>query len=493
MKKIVLLICVFLLWCMVSTTSAGSVYNWVGNPNPSFCNPQAWDGGGVPGPDDMVFIDPPPYQGPVVDCNAGIDQMFGPTAYSDADQVMTFESGDFEVDVWKLAQTGTGKATINIRGDSNVTAAAGNGYEFGGIHGPQSGDLEINITDDATFTVKSAERGIHLGTHAGTTTVWNISGNARIKSYGKHGIQLADEGTVIVNISENARISHSKWRNCDSSDGYVEIHMTGGEISGGYLSIYDDGSGIFDFSGGTVEVDGLLFGGGGENSWCEYNLSGNADVSAWIEVRLSYKGPTPSTLNISGDAKLQTDDVRLGCAANSVSTLNMTGGWTKAWVAIHAPQHKDGRAEINLEGGTIECAEFTHAVPEGDFDENAVVGWEDLAMFAADWLIICEDYTQQCPATDLNRSRTVDLGDYARFASHWGESSSDNWHMDVCGGTMIIEGDVTARIQADIAAGNITACDGQPGYSIVVDYDNINPGKTTLRVEPSPVPGQSEQ
>ena len=481
MKKIVLLICVSLLWCMVSTTSAGSVYNWVGNPNPSFCNPQAWDAVVVPGPDDMVFIDPPPYQGPVVDCNAGIAQMFGPTAYSDADQVMNFESGDFEVTVWKLAESGTGKATINIGGNSNVTMAAGNDYEWGGIHGPQSGDVEINITDDAIFAAKYAERGIHLGTHAGTTTVWNISGNSQVRSYGKHGIQLADEGTVIVNISENARISHSKWRNCDA-DGYVEIHMTGGEISGGYLSIYDDGSGIFDFSGGTVEVDGLLFRGGGENSWCEFNLSGNADVYAGIEVRLSYGGPKPSTLNISGDAKLQTDDLRLGCAPNSVSTLNMTGGWTKAGIAIHAPQHEDGRAEINLDGGTIDCAEFTHAVLPGDFDENGVVGWEDLAAFGVDWLNDCGDESGPCGQGDLDRSGAVNMADYVRFASRWGQKPK--WHMDLCGGTMIIDGDVTARIQADIAAGHITACDGQPGYSIVVDFDNINPGKTTLRSSP---------
>jgi hypothetical protein len=105
----------------------------------------------------------------------------------------------------------------------------------------------------------------------------------------------------------------------------------------------------------------------------------------------------------------------------------MTGGWTKAWVAIHAPQHEDGRAEINLEGGTIECAQFTHA--------------------------------------------------------------GDDWQMNVCGGTMIIDGNVVAEIGADIASGHITACGGQQGYSVVVDYDNINPGKTTLRVEPCPCPG----
>ena len=54
---------------------------------------------------------------------------------------------------------------------------------------------------------------------------------------------------------------------------------------------------------------------------------------------------------------------------------------------------------------------------------------------------------------------------------------------------MIIDGNVVAEIQADIAAGHITACGGEQGYSVVVDYDNINPGKTTLRVEPCPCPG----
>ncbi|MBN2312470.1 MAG: hypothetical protein JXM79_00985 [Sedimentisphaerales bacterium] len=51
-------------------------------------------------------------------------------------------------------------------------------------------------------------------------------------------------------------------------------------------------------------------------------------------------------------------------------------------------------------------------------------------------------------------------------------------YMDVGGGTLIIEGDWTAKINEYIAAGLITAYDG--GGLFELDYNDRNPGKTTL-------------
>ena len=50
--------------------------------------------------------------------------------------------------------------------------------------------------------------------------------------------------------------------------------------------------------------------------------------------------------------------------------------------------------------------------------------------------------------------------------------------LDVGGGTLILEGDWTARINEYIAAGLITAYDG--GGLLELDFDDRNPGKTTL-------------
>jgi len=430
-KKLMLLISLVLVLGLVDSVSAGDIYWWDdGGTGHSWYTPENWNPNSVPGSLDTVIINSPPYQGPVVDCNVGIDQILGPTFYSDANQVMNFLSGNFKVDVWKLAQSGTGKATINIGGDSNVTLAVGNDYEFGGIHGPTSGDVEINITDNATFTVGYAERGIHLGTSTGTTTVLNISGNAQVRSSGKHAIQLADEGTVIVNISDNASIIHNKWRNGDSADGYVEIHMTGGEITGGYMSISDDGSGIFDFSGGTVEVEGLQLKGRECSSVCEINVSGTADVTAWEAIRLSYGGCGPSTVNVSG-GRLHSDWTMEMASGTATSTLNMTGGSLGVGYQLYAPVDVNATSIINLRDGTIECGEFVHG--------------------------------------------------------------GANWLVDIHKGTMIIDSNVVPEIETDIATGHIIAYGGGITDYVVVDFNNVNPGKTTVWAVKGPPPGDFDK
>jgi len=66
--------------------------------------------------------------------------------------------------------------------------------------------------------------------------------------------------------------------------------------------------------------------------------------------------------------------------------------------------------------------------------------------------------------------------------------------IDVGDGVLILEGDLTEQINGLIEAGQITAYGG--GGQLIVDYDNINPGKTTLAARwtgkaynPSPADG----
>ena len=99
-------------------------------------------------------------------------------------------------------------------------------------------------------------------------------------------------------------------------------------------------------------------------------------------------------------------------------TLNMTGGTVNA--TVNAPAAPNGKANINLHGGTINCGAFNH--------------------------------------------------------------DGADWHMDICGGgTMIIDGDVKAEIEGYVADGHIAACLGAQGHCVCVNYDTINPGKTTVQ------------
>ena len=59
-----------------------------------------------------------------------------------------------------------------------------------------------------------------------------------------------------------------------------------------------------------------------------------------------------------------------------------------------------------------------------------------------------------------------------------GLEMNNNGLIDVSGGTLVLEGDATAQIEGYIDAGQITFYDG--GGLVVLDYDDRNPGKTTL-------------
>jgi hypothetical protein len=74
--------------------------------------------------------------------------------------------------------------------------------------------------------------------------------------------------------------------------------------------------------------------------------------------------------------------------------------------------------------------------------------------------------------------------------NQWSSSRSikDGSRLNIAGGTVIINGDQTGSVNAYIAAGKITAYGG--AGTVNVDYNNINPGKTTLTASGGATPPQ---
>ena len=418
-KKLIFLVSVIGLLGMVNNVLAVDAH-WIGDPNAklSFCDPCGWDGGSVPGVGDTAYINPPPYQGPVIDCVVDVNNVFGPRNNSDVNQVMDIVGGNVDAGLWLIGDSGKGTATVNISGDPHLT--------LGGVEGVSDGTTVINITDNAKVDINGEVR---LVTDPNATLIMNISGNANITSSGKW--RLADNGKAIVNISGNPNIViYDQWRNGDDEAGYVEIHMSGGSLyTDRYLCIYDDGSAMFDFSGGTVEVIGLTFSGRNCEATAEINVSGTADITTY-DLNLSYGGCGPSTMNISGGRFYCGGSMKMA-SGTAKSTLNMTGGSLVVTSRIYAPFGESAEGVINLRGGTIECREFWHG--------------------------------------------------------------GANWRMDVCGGTMIIDSNVVPEIEADIATGHIVACSGGMTDYVAVDFNNVNPGKTTVWAVKGPIRGDFDK
>ncbi len=68
-----------------------------------------------------------------------------------------------------------------------------------------------------------------------------------------------------------------------------------------------------------------------------------------------------------------------------------------------------------------------------------------------------------------------------------GLSVQENGLIDITEGTLVLEGDDTAKINDLIAAGLITAYGGDGKFEL--DFDGRNPGKTTLTAIPAPIAG----
>ncbi len=207
-------------------------------------------------------------------------------------------------------------------------------------------------------------------------------------------------GTGTINISERPTITilgsgDQAWRAPDNGTGIINISGDPNiYVEGEWRGADGNGTFIVNMNGGRAECETL--------KWGDYG--GGA-------------------LNMSGGTIIVRQDMSLGGAgSDELITINMTGGLITVGERFLAPSNANGRAKINLRGGTIDCNEFVHGTESGGFSEQ--------------------------------------------------------WHLDIREGEMIIDGNVVAAIDANVAAGRITAY-GSTG-TVLVDYNISNPGKTTV-------------
>jgi len=162
------------------------------------------------------------------------------------------------------------------------------------------------------------------------------------------------------------------------------------------------------------------------------------------------------TMTMTGGTLEIMDWIWWGDGAGSHGTFNMSGG-TITIAAEFELGWGDGEGTWNMTGGTVTCGELI--VPTGSG--------------AAGQLYL--------------HGGTVNVGST-------GLEMNANGLIDVGGGTLVLEGDLTEVINNFIAAGQITFYGGGGLFSL--DYDVRNPGKTTLTARwtgraynPSPADG----
>ncbi|HUW19500.1 MAG TPA: hypothetical protein VMW16_09370 [Sedimentisphaerales bacterium] len=277
----------------------------------------------------------------------------------------------------------------------------------------------------------------------GTATL-NMVGNADIKV---GGIEGAYSGTTIINIGGTTKISESyEWR-------------------------------LSNEPGATLEL----------------NIGDDADIhmgpekNAW---RFADRGT--AVTNISGNANVYIDGKwRNGDEDEGHSEINMSGG--TLYVAQYLSCYDNGSAKITFSGGTANVGGLSYAGRAGKAYELNISGTADVT--ASEMVRLGYSMNESNPGGSaalnvsggaLTSGLLQTYGDYGSISinlsggvvSVGGLDLIGPYSMDVCGGTLIVNGDVTDVIQAGIDAGYIVACGGDG--KIAYDYDVRNAEKTTV-------------
>jgi hypothetical protein len=174
------------------------------------------------------------------------------------------------------------------------------------------------------------------------------------------------------------------------------------------------------------------------------NLTAGVTV-ACDALRVGYS--SGMTLAVNGATINVSEILYLGYSSTETATLNMISGTINCGARIPASGKlyvgRSGIATLNVSNGVIN-------VPAAlSIAEVAGTGWVHL------------------------NGGTINAADLLM--------NTAGAHLDLAGGTLILDGNDIAAIDTFIAAGKITAYGGEAGSSVLRDYDVTNAGKTTIR------------
>ncbi|HUT29136.1 MAG TPA: LamG domain-containing protein, partial [Sedimentisphaerales bacterium] len=234
--------------------------------------------------------------------------------------------------------------------------------------------------------------------------------------------------TQVIDVNGTGTVNVGQWSWIDGlGTGVINIGGTANVTVGGeQWRGPDDGVGIINISGEPeIFISGTLKGADGDGSFYVNMSGGHVECDDLV-----FGDNGGGGLNLSGGSLILGDDLDLGGQRGVAPiTVNMTGGLMRIGGDFQLPSNANraGVVVVNLHGGVIECGGFVHG---SEIDE--------------------------------------------------GPSYTDEWLLDVEAGTLKIQGDVKAAIDANVAAGQITAYGGE-GIVVVEVLD----GNTVVTAWPA--------
>ena len=254
----------------------------------------------------------------------------------------------------------------------------------------------------------------------------NISGTSNVDCW-DGGFRWGNHGHGVLNMSDDAVLHiNGDLRGGDEDDGMFDLDMSDGLlVVEGEILCGDDGSGVFDFTGGEVVCERFTLAARKDGQTADMVVSGDTEIYVG--------GGDDPEFRIGKDCK----------DGGGTGSLTMTGGIVNAGnILLSASEDSCTDVSVDMQGGLLIAR------------EELIVGEDDGVV-----------------TVTISGGEIQVLGNSLEIG--------DNGSIDLCGGMLVLAGNKAAEI-ADLVcrSGKITGY-GTPA-GVVIDYDNINPGKTTV-------------
>ena len=201
------------------------------------------------------------------------------------------------------------------------------------------------------------------------------------------------------------------------------------------------------------------------NSHLQINGGGSIAIIDRLIIGNGAGGVGSCTLEDGGGLMIRSDHSLMVGQSGGSGTFNMNGG-TMSSQMLWLGRQSDCSGVVNFSGGITPNVRTVYVGDAGDGTLNMNGG--TLTSIVGDGQFIIANVAGSTGHVNLNAGTILTDS----FTMGAGTAS-----MDVTGGMLVVEGDVTATIQGYITAGLITTSGPS---ALTLDYDTINNGKTTL-------------
>jgi hypothetical protein len=180
--------------------------------------------------------------------------------------------------------------------------------------------------------------------------------------------------------------------------------------------------------------------------------------------------PTNNSPGITAGVTVATDQIVIGSAGGG--TLTVSGGTINVSEFVNIGNTATDKGTLNMNSGTLNCGTMISA------DGRLIVGSSGQGTINMNSGVI--NLTSYLSIADLAGSiGNVHLDGGTIYATDLLMNTASA-HLDIRGGTLILDGNDIATIDGFVSSGKISAYDGIAGSEVRRDYNVTNPGKTTV-------------